>query len=102
MRALPLDPSLDGARVGAKAGFDCTLPFGKGSDILNRIPEPPTFKGKRFASVEAALSDNPKSFEELMAAMASHDGREIVRDLEALRNRGRLGRDEEGRWKLLT
>src|SRR5204862_4799544 len=25
-RALPLDPSLEGARTGAKAGFDLTLP----------------------------------------------------------------------------
>ena len=28
MRTLPLDPSLTGARTGAKAGFDLTWPFG--------------------------------------------------------------------------
>ena len=34
-RAVPLDPSLEGRRVGAKAGFDLTRPFGKG-DALHR------------------------------------------------------------------
>ena len=28
-RAVPLDPSLAGSRTGAKAGFDCTKPFGR-------------------------------------------------------------------------
>ena len=28
-RALPLDPSLGGKRIGAKAGFDLTLPLGE-------------------------------------------------------------------------
>ncbi len=28
-RVVPLDPSLSGARTGAKLGFDCTIPFGK-------------------------------------------------------------------------
>src|SRR6266851_1536566 len=29
-RCVPLDPSLQGSRTGAKAGFDCTKPFGNG------------------------------------------------------------------------
>ena len=29
-RCVPLDPSLQGSRTGAKGGFDCTKPFGKG------------------------------------------------------------------------
>ena len=28
-RVVPIDPSLQGMRVGAKLGFDCTKPFGK-------------------------------------------------------------------------
>src|SRR5437588_144344 len=63
-----------------------------------RVPEPPRFTGRRFASVEAALADGPKHFEELMAATASRDGREIVRELEALRERAALDRDGEGRY----
>jgi UbiD family decarboxylase len=103
-RTLPLDPSLEGAKTGAKAGFDLTLPFGQAQDIAHRIPEPPRFDSgsstQRFASIEAALADGPKRFEQLMAATASRDGREIVLMLEALRAAGRLSRDAEGRYAL--
>jgi 2,5-furandicarboxylate decarboxylase 1 len=99
-RTLPLDPSLRGARTGAKAGFDLTLPFGVASGIESTIPEPPRLEGKRFATVEAALGDGPKTFEALMAAVASRDGREVVRALEALREAGRLAREKDGRYAL--
>jgi UbiD family decarboxylase len=100
-RTLPLDPSLpSGARVGAKAGFDLTWPFGTASRIEASIPEPPSFPGKRFASVRAALEDGPKYFEELMAALGSRDGREVVRALDALRGDPGLERDERGRYLL--
>ena len=72
-----------GARIGAKAGFDLTWPFGTAARLETRVPEPPRFEGKRFASIEAALADGPKFFEELMAAVGSRDGREIVRALDA-------------------
>ena len=98
MRTLPLDPSLGASRVGAKAGFDLTWPFGTATRIEARVPEPPRFEGRRFVSVEAALVDGPKYFEELMAATGSRDGREIVRELEALRSRETLDRDGEGRY----
>jgi UbiD family decarboxylase len=98
MRTLPLDPSLGASRVGAKAGFDLTWPFGTATRLEARVPEPPRFEGRRFASVEAALADGPKYFEELMAATGSRDGREIVRELEALRARAALDRDGEGRY----
>ncbi len=98
MRTLPLDPSIISGRVGAKAGFDLTWPFGTGNRLETKVPEPPRFEGKRFASVEAALADGPKFFEELMTALASRDGREIVRDLDVLRQRGGLDRDGEGRY----
>ena len=62
------------------------------------MPEPPRFAGKRFASVEAALADGPKFFEELMTAVGSRDGREIVRALDALRDKLTLDRDAEGRY----
>ena len=98
MRTLPLDPSITSGRVGAKAGFDLTWPFGTGTRLETRIPEPPRFSGKRFASIEAALADGPKYFEQLMTAVGSRDGREIVRTLEALRVREALDRDGEGRY----
>ena len=61
------------------------------------IPKPPSYGGKRFHSVHAALDDGPKWFEELMAATGSRDGREIVRELNALRAKG-LERDDKGRY----
>jgi len=93
-RAMPLDPSLGGARNGSKAGFDLTLKPG----MDGQLPVPPRFEGRRFESLEAALADGPKHFVELMSARGSRDGREIVRELEALRQGGRLERDAEGRY----
>jgi 2,5-furandicarboxylate decarboxylase 1 len=99
MRTLPLDPSLPaGTRVGAKAGFDLTWPFGTGDRLEARVPEPPRFEGKRFTSVEAALADGPKFFEQLMTAVGSRDGREVVRALDAVRQSSSLDRDNEGRY----
>ena len=98
MRTLPLDPSLVNSRVGAKAGFDLTWPFGSAARIETRVPEPPRFQGSRFPSVEAALADGPKFFEELMAAVGSRDGREIVLALEPRRVNGTLDRDADGRY----
>lgn len=99
MRVLPLDPSLEGARTGAKAGFDLTLPFGR-SGLESQVPDAPTYPGKRFPSVLAALEDGPKRFEELMAAVGSRDGREIVRELERLRATRSIARTVEGNYTL--
>jgi 2,5-furandicarboxylate decarboxylase 1 len=98
MRTLPLDPSLVNSRVGAKAGFDLTWPFGGAARIETQVPEPPRFQGSRFPSVEAALAHGPKLFEELMTAVGSRDGREIVLALEPLRASGALDRDADGRY----
>ncbi len=101
-RTLALDPSLNGARVGGKAGYDLTWPLGAAAKLEFQVPAAPSYPGKRFGTVEMALADGPKFFEELMAATASKDGREIVRALDALRTAGRLDRDpENGRWKLV-
>jgi 2,5-furandicarboxylate decarboxylase 1 len=101
-RTLPLDPSLGEATTGAKAGYDLTLPAGRQRSLESEIPQPPRFEGTRFASVEAALRDGPKFFADLMAALRSDDGREIVLALEELRRRGRLERDPaEGRYSLI-
>lgn len=100
MRTLPLDPSLDGRRAGAKTGFDCTWPFGAASSLEKSVPEPPQIAGARFASVRDALADGPKYFAELLAALGSTDGREIVRELDALRSGPGLSRDERGRYLL--
>jgi UbiD family decarboxylase len=100
-RTLPLDPSLEGGtRVGAKAGYDLTWSFGSTERMDRRVPEPPRYDGPRFESVAAALADGPKYFAELMAAIGSRDGREIVREMDSLRARPGFGRDENGRYHL--
>jgi UbiD family decarboxylase len=101
LRTLPLDPSINhGTRTGAKAGFDLTWPFGTGNALEKSVPEVPKFQGKKFASIDAALADGPKYFEELMTALGSRDGREVVRALDVIRKAGKLTRDERGRWTL--
>lgn len=102
MRAMPLDPSLNGSHHTAKAGFDLTLPFlrpGTSRSIEHLVPAPPVYQGRSFASLEAALEDGPKSFSELMAASGTRDGREIVRWLEDTGESRAIGRDEEGRYR---
>ena len=101
-RAVPLDPSLQGERAGAKAGFDLTVPFGKLGAQEFTVPEPPQFVAAAAGGPSAAeaLADGPKHFRELMEAAGSDDGREIVRELESLYAEGRLGRDRDGRYVL--
>jgi 2,5-furandicarboxylate decarboxylase 1 len=100
-RVVPLDPSLQGARTGAKLGFDCTIPFGKTNAFEFSVPAPPTkIKIAPRESVADALAAGPASFLELMAALGSKDGREIVRQLDALCAAQRLGRLDDGRYVL--
>ncbi len=100
-RVVPLDPSLGGARTGAKLGFDCTLPFGKADALEFSVPTPPEVKqAARQGSVADTLAAGPASFLDLMAARGSRDGREIVRELDALYAAKRLGRRDDGRYVL--
>ena len=100
-RVVPLDPSLGGARTGAKVGFDCTIPFGKRAALEWGIPAPPVMpKRARSKSVADTLAAEPASFLDLMAASGSRDGREIVRELDALYAANRLTRNENGRYAL--
>src|SRR5215468_3921388 len=100
-RVVPLDPSLGGARTGAKVGFDCTIPFGKTDAFEWAVPAAPKLPDKpRRKNVLDVLQQEPASFVELMAALGSRDGREIVRALDALYAADRLGRRDDGRYVL--
>jgi UbiD family decarboxylase len=100
-RVVPLDPSLGGARTGAKLGFDCTIPFGKANTLEFSVPTAPVAKkGTPHISVAEALAAGPASFLELMAALGSKDGREIVRALDELYTAKRLERADDGRYVL--
>ena len=101
-RALPLDPSLTTPRVTAKAGFDLTMPLlapGKKRPMEYQVPSPPVFDGARFDTLEAALEHGPKRFAELMAAIGTKDGREVVRWLEDTGAKRVISRTGEGHYQ---
>ena len=101
MMGMPMDPSLDGRRTGAKVGFDCTRPFGRGDEITLMRCAAKAFRGQaRFQTVEQALEAGPFYYTHLVEAVGSTDGRDVVIALDDLRNQGRLGRDRDGRYHL--
>ena len=99
-RCVPLDPSLQGSRTGAKGGFDCTKPFGKTDSVEFTVPHAPVLPQRPRQPLEAALAQGPATFLELMAAAGTRDGREIVRGLGQLYEEGRLERLPDGRYAL--
>ena len=101
-RAVPLDPSLQGARFGAKAGFDCTAPFGKRGDFEFRVPAAPalTLSAKPVATAEEALRQGSASFAELMQRTGTRDGRALLREFDTLAAAGRLRRNDDGTYAL--
>ncbi len=99
-RAVPIDPSLQGTRVGAKLGFDCTKPFGKVDAFEFTVAAPPVMPERDRASVEEVLRRGPASYLELMAAAGTRDGRELLLSLDRLYAEGQLGRTEDGRYTL--
>ncbi len=101
-RVVPLDPSLEGRRDGAKAGFDLTLPFGKAALQEWSVPAPPDLKSAPRCSVRDALAQAPCSFMELMQHAGSEDGREIVRELEEFSKTHSLQRLADGRYALAS
>jgi 3-polyprenyl-4-hydroxybenzoate decarboxylase len=103
MVGMTMDPSLQGRRTGAKAGFDCTKPFGREGEIPLTRSAAKVFKGPaRFQSVEQALASGPMFYSDLVETIGSDDGREIACVLDELRQGGRLGRDRDGRYHLVS
>ncbi len=99
-RVVPLDPSLKGRRQGAKAGFDCTRPFGKGASFEYEIPLPPVLQERARSTLEVALAAGPHSYLELMEVLGTRDGREVAIELERIEAAGRLGRLDDGRYQI--
>ena len=94
------DPTAEQGQI-AKIGFDVTMRRGRASPIEDRRPNPPRVqRAQSHASVRAALADRPMYFAELMQALGSGDGRELVVQLDALREQGVLRRLENGEWAL--
>jgi UbiD family decarboxylase len=96
-----MDPSLEGQASGAKAGFDCTVPFGRKVSVTTIVATAPVFgDGRRFQSVRAAVAAGPIYFMDVMRAVGSNDGREIALELDALRQQGVLCRNSNGQYLL--
>jgi UbiD family decarboxylase len=101
MLGMPMDPSLQGRRTGAKVGFDCTRPFGRDNEIPMTRCAAKMFTGPaRFQTVEQALQSGPMFFAHIVEAVGSDDGREVAAALDELRSEGKLGRDRDGRYHL--
>jgi 2,5-furandicarboxylate decarboxylase 1 len=101
MVGMTMDPSLNGRRTGAKAGFDCTKPFGREKEIPLTRSAAKIFHGPaRFQTVEQALASSPMFFADVVESIGSDDGREVACALDALRQGGKLGRDRDGRYHL--
>jgi len=98
--AFPMDVTAGPDRLTTKAGFDLTGPLARGGveALVTRAPRIEALP--RFKTVEQALETRPMHFTELMATLGSNDGREIVVELEALREGGRLDRGQNGEWSL--
>jgi 2,5-furandicarboxylate decarboxylase 1 len=97
-RGNPLDPSTEGSKFSSKAGYDLTRSAAAMAKIEAIVPAAPRWEGKKFPSVRAALEDGPKFFYELMVAVGSRDGREIALEVDKVRQEGKLGRNEDGRY----
>ncbi len=96
-----MDNSLDGRAEGVKAGFDCTVRFGRADSIMLKPARANQFEhgAARFQTVEQALEKSDGLyFMELLEALGSDDGREIAAALDELRQQGKMGRDRFGRY----
>ena len=51
-------------------------------------------------TIEAALAEGPATYLDLMAALGTRDGRELLRDFDRLYAQGRLARLKDGRYTL--
>ena len=52
--------------------------------------------------MEEALAAGPKFYSQVVEGLGSNDGREIALGLDELRQKGKLGRDRDGRYHLVT
>lgn len=103
MMGMPMDPSLDGkAIIGAKAGFDLTLPLQSRGKLTMRVAKAPKLQSSaRYQTVTQALEENTLMFfSEIVDALGSRDGREIAVQLDDLRSDGKLMRNADGQYLL--
>ena len=64
------------------------------------MPRAPQLPQRARQPLETALAQGPATFLELMAALGTRDGREILRGFGKLYEQGRLTRLQDGRYTL--
>jgi 2,5-furandicarboxylate decarboxylase 1 len=95
------DPTTSERGTLTKVGFDATA--GLTDSMEKWRPTPPRVsRERRVGSVLEALQDGPLYFREIMDALGSDDGREIVLELDELREKGVLARGPNWQWQLKT
>jgi 2,5-furandicarboxylate decarboxylase 1 len=100
MPFMPMDMSGHNG-ISDKVGFDCTWNHPRPTTVTARVPEAAKIGGPaRFQTVQQALETGPMHFAKLMSALGSRDGRELVREIEALRDAGHLDRNSDGEYYL--
>jgi UbiD family decarboxylase len=94
------DPTVSESGTLSKVGFDATAGL-PGDSMEDWRPTPPRVsRERRVGSVREALQDGPLYFREIMDALGSDDGREIVLQLDELRDEGVLTRGPNWQWEL--
>jgi 3-polyprenyl-4-hydroxybenzoate decarboxylase len=94
------DPTISESGTVSKVGLDATAGL-PGDSMENWRPTPPRVsRERRAASVREALQDGPLYFREIVDALGSDDGREIVLELDELRGEGVLTRGPNWQWQL--
>ena len=98
-----MDPTQGDEKMVGKIGLDATEPYGM-PDVVERwrTKPPHVTPAKRFNSVREALASGPMFFKDLLEALGSTDGRELVLELTALQEQGQLTRGRNGEWTLQT
>ncbi len=101
MKEMHMDPSCAVRGIGSKAGFDLTFRHPRSQAVTMRVPEAARMpESPKFRSVREALSSAPMHFAALVSALGSRDGREVVLEIEKLRDEGRLERNADGEYVL--
>jgi 2,5-furandicarboxylate decarboxylase 1 len=94
------DPTVSESGTLSKVGLDATAGV-PGDSLEEWRPTPPRVsRDRRAGSVREALRDGPLYFREIMDALGSDDGREIVLQLDELREEGVLTRGPNWQWQL--
>jgi len=78
------------------------LPFGWNRQTDFRVPEAPKVAAQPKMSVHQSLESGPKTFRDLMEAAGSRDGRDVLIELDAVRNAVGLDRTPDGRYRLAS